>query len=105
MINAKQLTTNAVDNLINNSLTYLRELVGVIQEKDEEAIRVKFLELMYNYQDNNFWYQEASILLVKLIDYIEENLGISLESTLYEGKAEKWLQHFTKITYNYTESP
>ena len=53
----------------------------------------------------SFWYDEADVLAVRIIDQIEEDLGLDLESATYEGKADQLIKFFGEITRIYTEHP
>ena len=53
----------------------------------------------------SFWYDEADVLVVRIIDQIEEDLGLDLESATYEGKADQLIKFFGEITRIYTEHP
>lgn len=105
MITAKTLTKSTIDRIIDNSIENLKIIKPSIDEENTEKIRTAFLSEFEKYVDNVFWYQEPLILIVKIIDYIEQKLGISLESVTYDGAAEKWLKFFAQLTYPYNESP
>lgn len=105
MITAKTLTKATINRIIDNSIENLKIIKPSIDDENTEKIRTAFLLEFEKYVDNVFWYQEPLILLIKVIDYIEEKLGISLESVTYDGAAERWLKFFAQLTYPYNESP
>lgn len=102
---ALQLAAYNIGQLLTRFMDKFENLVPEADSTQLSQITDLVKDSLEGYVGESFWYDEADILVVRIVDQIEEDLDLDLESATYEGKADQLIKYFGEITRVYTEHP
>lgn len=102
---ALKLAEYNITQLLSRFMEKFENLVPEADSSQLSQVTDLVKDSLEGYLGESFWYDEADILVVRIVDQVEQDLGLDLESAIYEGKADRLIKYFGELTRIYTEHP